>query len=451
MMAEFVGFDPDALRKRLREENNFGGDDAPVPVAAPTASAPAGGVKAAASPKIDVDARRILETELAAEEQRGAQLAQALTGLSANDPQRAKTQAAYDRHARDLASLKRELSKTSGGVPARTFGGSGSDTADIQEATASAKAQADAAAASRPMEYPMGLTPEQVRLGAGAVGAVGGPTLQRFVERHAGPDAAEAAQIRRTEAQARRAARAQQILDEYLMGHGVAPTTGRDKVSAILQGTVGDAGTTGRARTEGFNTETAQRAAAEKSAAARAKQLGLPSTSTVFADAPGMTATDNGVLAPRDVVQQRAEATAAVQAQEEARRAEQLRKITQQGKEYAARQVARETPGPLSRFGRALGAAVTSPITSGALGGLGAALSVPEALERYRSGDTSGAVIAALGGISGLASMVPGLGIPAAVVGAGTIPAMYLNDIRKGKIALPDFLQVPPAGNPMGN
>jgi hypothetical protein len=279
------------------------------------------------------------------------------------------------------------------------------------------------------MEYPMGLTPEQVRLGAGAVGAVGGPTLQRFVERHAGPDAAEAAQIRRTEAQARRAARAQQILDEYLMGHGVAPITGRDKVSAILQGTVGDAGTTGRARTEGFNTETAQRAAAEKSAAARAKQLGLPSTSTVFADAPGMTATDNGVLAPRDVVQQRAEATAAVQAQEEARRAEQLRKITQQGEEYAARQVARETPGPLSRFGRALGAAVKSPITGGALGGLGAALSVPEALERYRSGDTSGAVIAALGGISGLASMVPGLGIPAAVVGAGTIPAMYLNDI----------------------
>jgi hypothetical protein len=430
MMAEFVGFDPDALRKRLREENNFGSDDTPAPAAAPTASAPAGSLKAAASPKIDADARRILEIELAKAKAAGNQT--------------------------DVDSILRELSRLPGGAPAvtppvRTFGGSGLDTANTRENEATAKAQADAAAAAGPMEYPMGLTPEQVRLGAGAVGAVGGPTLQRFVERHAGPDAAEAAQIRRTEAQARRAARAQQILDEYLMGHGVAPTSGRDKVSAILQGTVGDAGTTGRARTEGFNTETAQRAAAEKSAAARAKQLGLPSTSTVFADAPGMTATDNGVLAPRDVVQQRAEATAAVQAQEEARRAEQLRKITQQGEEYAARQVARETPGPLSRFGRALGAAVKSPITGGALGGLGAALSVPEALERYRSGDTSGAVIAALGGLSGLASMVPGLGIPAAVVGAGTIPAMYLNDIRKGKIAPPDFSQVPPVGNPMGN
>ena len=430
-MAEFVGFDPDALRKRLREENNFGSDDTPAPAATPTATAPGGGPKAAASPKMDADARRILEIELA------------------------KAQAAGNQT--DVDSLLRELSKLPGGAPVvappvRTFGGSGLDTANAQEVAANTKAQADAAAAAAgPMEYPMGLTPEQVRLGAGAVGAVGGPTLQRFVERHAGPDAAEAAQIRRTEAQARRAARAQQILDEYLMGHGVAPITGRDKVSAILQGTMGDAGTTGRARTEGFNTETAQRAAAEKSAATRAKQLGLPSTSTVFADAPGMTATDNGVLAPRDVVQQRAEATAAVQAQEEARRAEQLRRITQQGEEYAARQVARETPGPLSRFGRALGAAVKSPITSGALGGLGAALSVPEALERYRSGDTSGAVIAALGGISGLASMVPGLGIPAAVVGAGTIPAMYLNDIRKGKIAPPDFSQVPPAGNPMGN
>ena len=430
MMAEFVGFDPDALRKRLREENNFGSDDTPAPAAAPTATAPAGGPKAAASPKMDADARRILEIELA------------------------KAQAAGNQT--DVDSLLRELARLPGGAPAvappvRTFGGSGLDTANTRENEATAKARSDAAAAAGPVEYPMGLTPEQVRLGAGAVGAVGGPTLQRFVERHAGPDAAEAAQIRRTEAQARRAARAQQILDEYLMGHGVAPTTGRDKVSAILQGTIGDADTTGRARMVGGNTETAQTAAAEKWAAQRAKDLNLPPTSKIFAEAPGLTSTPNGILIPRDVALKEADAAAVRNVQEETRRAEQLRKITQQGEEYAARQVARETPGPLSRFGRALGAAVKSPITSGALGGLGAALSVPEALERYRSGDTSGAVIAALGGISGLASMVPGLGIPAAVVGAGTIPAMYLNDIRKGKIAPPDFSQVPPAGNPMGN
>lgn len=430
MMAEFVGFDPDALRKRLREENNFGSDDTPAPVAAPTATAPAGGPKAAASPKMDADARRILEIELA------------------------KAQAAGNQT--DVDSLLRELARLPGGAPVvappvRTFGGSGLDTANTRENEATAKARSDAAAAAGPVEYPMGLTPEQVRLGAGAVGVVGGPTLQKFVERHAGPDAAEAAQIRRTEAQARRAARAQQILDEYLMGHGVAPTTGRDKVSAILQGTIGDADTTGRARMVGGNTETAQTAAAEKWAAQRAKDLNLPPTSKIFAEAPGLTSTPNGILIPRDVALKEADAAAVRNVQEETRRAEQLRKITQQGEEYAARQVARETPGPLSRFGRALGAAVKSPITSGALGGLGAALSVPEALERYRSGDTSGAVIAALGGISGLASMVPGLGIPAAVVGAGTIPAMYLNDIRKGKIAPPDFSQVPPAGNPMGN
>ena len=430
MMAEFVGFDPDALRKRLREENNFGSDDTPAPVAAPTATAPAGGPKAAASPKMDADARRILEIELA------------------------KAQAAGNQT--DVDSLLRELARLPGGAPVvappvRTFGGSGLDTANTRENEATAKARSDAAAAAGPVEYPMGLTPEQVRLGAGAVGVVGGPTLQKFVERHAGPDAAEAAQIRRTEAQARRAARAQQILDEYLMGHGVAPTTGRDKVSAILQGTIGDADTTGRARMVGGNTETAQTAAAEKWAAQRAKDLNLPPTSKIFAEAPGLTSTPNGILIPRDVALKEADAAAVRNVQEETRRAEQLRKITQQGEEYAARQVARETPGPLSRFGRALGAAVKSPITSGALGGLGAALSVPEALERYRSGDTSGAVIAALGGISGLASMVPGLGIPAAIVGAGTIPAMYLNDIRKGKIAPPDFSQVPPAGNPMGN
>ena len=112
MMAEFVGFDPDALRKRLREENNFGSDDTPAPAAALTASAPAGGVKAAASPKIDADARRILEIELA-------------KALAAG-------------RTEDAAAVQRELSRlpeapagaasapaAAASVAARTFGDSG--------------------------------------------------------------------------------------------------------------------------------------------------------------------------------------------------------------------------------------------------------------------------------------------------------------------------------------
>ncbi len=302
-----------------------------------------------------------------------------------------------------------------------------------------------------PIKYPMGLTPDQVRLGAGIAGVVGGPTAQRFVERHAGPEAAEATRVARAEAQARMAARSQQLRDEYLLSHGIAPPPGRDQVSAILQGTIGDVGTTGRAREAGFNAETSQRAGAEKLAAQRARELGLTSTAQVFAEAPGMTATENGILVPRDVAQQRADAAAVRNAQAEVLHAAQSEQVARQAEQHAAQQIARETPGPLRRFGKALGAAVKSPITGGALGGLGAALSVPEAIERWHSGDRSGAVIAALGGASGLASMVPGLGIPAAVVGAGTIPAMYINDVMKGKIAPPKFEDVPPTGNPMGN
>lgn len=118
MMAEFVGFDPDALRKRLREENNFGSDDTPAPAAAPTATAPAGGLRAAASPKIDADARRILEIELA------------------------KAQAAGNQT--NVDSLLRELARLPGApagaasapagaasAPARTFGDSGDRTTEV--------------------------------------------------------------------------------------------------------------------------------------------------------------------------------------------------------------------------------------------------------------------------------------------------------------------------------
>jgi hypothetical protein len=111
MMAEFVGFDPDALRKRLREENNFGSDDTPAPAAAPTASAPAGGVKAAASSKIDADARRILEIELAEALAKG--------------------------RTEDAAAVRRELARLPGApagaasAPARTFGDSGDRTPEV--------------------------------------------------------------------------------------------------------------------------------------------------------------------------------------------------------------------------------------------------------------------------------------------------------------------------------
>ena len=111
-MAEFVGFDPDALRKRLREENNFGSDDTPAPAAAPTASAPAGREKAVVSTAMLENSRRVLRDELA-------------KALAAG-------------RTEDAAAVQRELSRlpeapagaasapaAAASVAARTFGDSG--------------------------------------------------------------------------------------------------------------------------------------------------------------------------------------------------------------------------------------------------------------------------------------------------------------------------------------
>jgi len=101
---------------------------------------------------------------------------------------------------------------------------------------------------------------------------------------------------------------------------------------------------------------------------------------------------------------------------------------TQQAETAAAAKMAQATPGPLSRMGTVLKA----PFTTGALGGAGAGLSFYEAYDRYMKGDTSGAVIAALGGVGGLMTMVPGLQAPGLALGLGSIPLQYANEYIKG-------------------
>jgi hypothetical protein len=96
-------------------------------------------------------------------------------------------------------------------------------------------------------------------------------------------------------------------------------------------------------------------------------------------------------------------------------------------KAVAAR-MAQATPSPLSRMGTMLKA----PLTTGVLGGAGAGLSFYEAYDRYMKGDTSGAVIAALGGAGGLMTMVPGLQAPGLALGLGSIPLQYANEYIKG-------------------
>jgi len=101
---------------------------------------------------------------------------------------------------------------------------------------------------------------------------------------------------------------------------------------------------------------------------------------------------------------------------------------TQQAETAAAAKMAQATPGPLTRAG----AMLKAPFTTGALGGAGAGLSFYEAYDRYMKGDHSGAVIAALGGVGGLMTMVPGLQAPGLALGLGSIPLQYANEYIKG-------------------
>jgi hypothetical protein len=90
----------------------------------------------------------------------------------------------------------------------------------------------------------------------------------------------------------------------------------------------------------------------------------------------------------------------------------------------AAKRLADATPGPMSK----VASVAKTPFVGGALGGAGAGMSFYEAYQRYMNGDTSGAVLSALAGAGGLASMVPGLQIPGIAVGLGATAAQYALD-----------------------
>lgn len=133
---------------------------------------------------------------------------------------------------------------------------------------------------------------------------------------------------------------------------------------------------------------------------------------------------------------------------EAAQQQAQAQRAMQTAGQQAIERVAEARPGPLAQVGRAL----TGPRAMGALGGLGAGLSAYEAYQRFQEGDRSGAVIAALGGLGGLTSLIPGLGVAGGAVGLASMPAMYINDILKGKIAAPERLpEVDVMGNPVGS
>lgn len=97
-------------------------------------------------------------------------------------------------------------------------------------------------------------------------------------------------------------------------------------------------------------------------------------------------------------------------------------------------------PSPLQRVAGAAktgaGAVARSPVTMGALGGLGAAESGQEFYDRYKKGDIPGMVLSGIGTVGGLASVVPHPIVRGIGVGASAVSplALYLLDKMRGKV-----------------
>lgn len=191
----------------------------------------------------------------------------------------------------------------------------------------------------------------------------------------------------------------------------VEPTMSGPSAQAtrILQGGQGDTlGTTGRARQEGYNIETAQRAAAKGEAGKLS-----PQARQVLASQPGLTSTESGVLyprtEPRPTIGPRG-GPAPSQANLD------IGKIVPGEPTMGAPRPAPPSsalPGPsagqqfMQGAKGVVGALGRSPMLAGALSGAGALGGAQEYKTRSDQGDTLGAAVAGIGALGGLAAAVP--------------------------------------------
>ena len=179
----------------------------------------------------------------------------------------------------------------------------------------------------------------------------------------------------------------------------------------MLQGGQGDTlGTTGRARQETYNTETARRAAV----ANEVKGVN-PAARQVLANAPGMTSSPSGVLYPTTEMPPTAGprgGRAPTQANLD------IGKIVPgeptMGAPRAPMQAAPNAlPGPsagqrvMQGAKGVVGALGRSPMLAGALSGAGALGGAQEYKTRSDQGDTLGAAVAGIGALGGLDAAVP--------------------------------------------
>lgn len=218
---------------------------------------------------------------------------------------------------------------------------------------------------------------------------------------------------------------------------GAPAATGRSVTDQILQGTIED-GATGRARTTGFNVQTAQEAARQRQMAELIEEMrrrGVvgQSAKDLFASLPGMTSTPSGVLTPRaeapTTAGPRPAPAAPLMGPPEPPTTGGYTMQQRPGALQQAAGMAKRGMGaiasPVAEVG---GALLSSPRISGALGGAGVAESAMQYLSR-QDADPMGAKVAAGTGLMSFLSLLPQIH-PLGRVGMGVLSplGMYLYD-----------------------
>ena len=198
------------------------------------------------------------------------------------------------------------------------------------------------------------------------------------------------------------------------------------QATRIMQGGQGDPlDTTGRARQEGYNTETARRAAV-----ANEMKATNPQAKQVLARAPGMTSSPSGVLYPSTEMRPTAGPRPQPQSALKVRGGapyqpplpDQLANVRPGGEPTMGQPVAQTPPRPagalppqkpsLARqaidMGRkAMNIPVIGSGLTGALGGYSAVTQVEDAAQRFNQGDYLGAGISGVGALGSAAAVIP--------------------------------------------
>lgn len=261
----------------------------------------------------------------------------------------------------------------------------------------------------KPVAPQLGLTADQEQLAAGATGALAGPAVQATLEK-AFPSREKRLQqgVKDLRAENELQRMLRNMREEELLRRGVNPSD--------LNATSQTSGTKWMQNWAGVDKEIAGGVPQASAQYQRMKGQG-PVTSRLtkrFGPSPvGEPGQPKEPMLERLSRQTReAEAAAAARAS-----------ATQAAEAATNARLGSAVPGVMSTVAKA----AVSPYVQGPLAGGAAGLSFYEAYQRFLEGDRSGAVIAALGGVGAITSMVPGLGLAGTGLSLGSAAADYVN------------------------